>query len=472
MAARTLFDRLPDDPGDEGRGEGGGPRVVSVGALTRRLRETLEGLGRISVEGEVSRVVRAASGHVYLDLKDEQAKLSCTIWRSAVQRAVRFDLREGMQVVAHGQLDVYAPRGTYSLNVQRIEQAGIGALLARFEELKQQLAARGWFERRRPLPAMPRTIGVVTSRDGAAFRDFLRTRTLRWPGYPVRLAHTPVQGASAAESIADALRRLDASGVDVIVVCRGGGSLEDLWCFNELPVARAIHEASVPVVSGVGHETDLTLADLVADHRAHTPTDAAQTVIPDREALVAELERLTHHLARGADAVLRARADRLERLAANRVLRDGRVLVADRARSLAELGRRLGTAAREALATRTARLWEVHPRLQARSPARMLGAREARLQAAALRIRPAAQRALGAREQALGLCASQLEAYSPLKILGRGYSITTRADEATPLTRASDLKVGEPLRSRLHSGTVVSRVTEIDATDSAASSRE
>jgi len=276
-----------------------GPHLYTVRELTLDIKSRVEGLGRIGVEGEVSRITRAASGHLYFTLKDADAVLSCSIWRSRIARALPFELEEGMHVVAHGTLDVYAPRGTYSLQIDRLEPRGLGALLVRLEALKVELKERGWFGRERPVPAWPRPIGIVTSRDSAAFQDFLRTRSLRWPGYPVRLAHTRVQGPGAAEEIADAIARLDATGVDVIVLARGGGSLEDLWSFNELAVAEAIWNASVPVVTGVGHETDVTLADHVADLRAHTPTDAAQQVIPDRTELEDQLERLGGYLAQG-----------------------------------------------------------------------------------------------------------------------------------------------------------------------------
>ena len=273
-AGPGLFDAPAEDP------------VYSVGQLTRSVAERLGGLGRVAVEGELSELATPRSGHVYFKLKEEGAVLSCAVWRSQVRRAFAAEPKEGQQVVAHGRLDVYAPRGTYSLIVEKVEQRGIGALLAELEALKKELHQRGWFARERPLPLLPERVGIVTSRDGAALRDFLRTRSLRWPLYPVRLCHAPVQGPGAARAIAQAIQRLDASGVDLIVVARGGGSLEDLWAFNELPVAEAIWNCSVPVVSGVGHETDFTLADLVADHRAHTPTDAGQTVIPERAALV------------------------------------------------------------------------------------------------------------------------------------------------------------------------------------------
>ncbi len=442
-STRSLFDEVP--PGDRGPAtpaEPGvrSPRVFTVVQLTREIRGRMEQLGRISVEGEISRVTRAASGHVYFDLRDVDAKLACTIWRSSVKAAARFELEEGMQVVAHGRLDVYAPRGTYSLNVQRLEQSGIGALLVKFEQQKLELKERGWFDRARPLPSCPKVIGVVTSRDGAAFRDFLRTRSLRWPLYPVRLAHTPVQGPGAALEIAEAVRRLDHSGVDVIVLCRGGGSLEDLWAFNELPVATAIWDASVPVVSGVGHEVDTTLADLVADRRAHTPTDAAQTVIPDRGALTGELERLAAWLAQAMDGALCRRAERLARAASARVLREARWITAERERDLRELTRRL----------------------QARSPGRQLESRAARLQRAVTVLPGLLERRLEDRGRKLELASAQLEAFSPLKILGRGYSITTRSGASSPIRAATTLQPGDELSTRLHEGTVISKVIGVE----------
>ncbi|MBM3992470.1 MAG: exodeoxyribonuclease VII large subunit, partial [Planctomycetes bacterium] len=296
----------------------------SVSYLTQRIRGALEGLGRISVEGEVSGGRPVASGHIYFDLKDIDAQVACVIWRSAAATALRQPLREGDKVVVHGKLEVYGLRGRYQIIVQRVEPAGLGSLLAQLERLKVDLKARGWLDRRRLIPKLPLRVGVVTSRDGAAFQDFLRTRSLRWPLYPVVLAHTSVQGAGAAALVAAAIRRVAASGVDVVVVTRGGGSVEDLWAFNELAVAEAIWECPVPVVSGVGHETDTTLCDLVADLRAHTPTDAATQVIPDRRALVDGLERLEGHLQEALAAQLEARRERIDRAANSSVLRSAR----------------------------------------------------------------------------------------------------------------------------------------------------
>jgi exodeoxyribonuclease VII large subunit len=411
-----------------------GGRVIAVRELTRAIKSSLEGFGRLAVEGEVTGIKRAAAGHLYFDLKDLDAKLSCAIWRSSLPAALRFDLKEGAKVVAHGRLDVYAPRGTYSLIVQRLEPRGVGDLLAKLEALKAELKARGWFERRRPLPELPRVIGLVTSRDTAALQDFLRTRSLRWPLYPVRFVHTSVQGAAAANEIAAAIRRIDASGVDLIVLARGGGSLEDLWCFNELPVAEAIWNASVPVVTGVGHETDTTLADLVADHRAHTPTDAAQTVIPDRRALLEELERHAGYLGAGIEGVLETRATRLEH--ATRSLRFSAGALLDRP---------------------AARLAALATRVERHNPRARLEALGARLARAGVRLRNAAEAPLARAEKRLERGAATLEATSPFRVLERGYSITRHAD-GTLVRRAGEVHTGELLESVLHEGLLVSRV--------------
>jgi exodeoxyribonuclease VII large subunit len=423
-----------DDTPADTQAELFGTRVLSVRELTRAIKSSLDGFGRLSVEGEVTQLKRAAAGHLYFDLKDLDAKISCAIWRSAVPTALRFDLKEGAKVVAHGRLDVYAPRGTYSLIVQRLEPRGIGDLLAKLEALKAELKGRGWFERRRPLPSLPRVIGLVTSRDTAALQDFLRTRSLRWPLYPVRFVHTSVQGAAAANEIAAAIRRVDASGVDLIVLARGGGSLEDLWCFNELAVAEAIWNTSVPVVTGVGHETDTTLADLVADHRAHTPTDAAQTVIPEKRALLEELERYAGFLGTAIEGTLETRATRLEH--ATRALRFSAAALLDRP---------------------AARLSALATRVERHHPLARLEGLSARVARAAVRLRVAAEAPLARAEKRAERAAATLEATSPFRVLERGYSITRRPDGSL-VRSAQGVKAGEMLESVLHEGLLVSRV--------------
>jgi exodeoxyribonuclease VII large subunit len=302
----------------------------------------------------------------------------------------------------------------------------------------------------------------VTSRDGAAFQDVLRTRSLRWPGYPLRLVHTPVQGTGAAQRIAAAIRRLDRSGVDVIVVCRGGGSLEDLWAFNELPVAEAIRAASVPVVSGVGHEVDVTLADLVADLRAHTPTDAAQAVIPERAAYLRELERAAGYLVRAVDGFLTGRERELARLSASPALRDpGRVLRM-RSGELEHLFERLRGSATRRHDRASTQLGELHRRLERRGPRERVHDQERRLAEDRRRLLAWGRRALAEREQRFAVLAERLEGLSPLKILARGYSITTRLGAAQALRDAAELAPGDVLSTRLARGRVESSVTRIE----------
>jgi exodeoxyribonuclease VII large subunit len=381
---------------------------------------------------------------------------------------VRFELEEGMQVVAHGALDVYAPRGAYNLIVDRLEPQGIGVLLAELERLKAELAALGWFQRRRPLPELARRIGVVTSRDGAALQDFLRTRSLRWPGYPLRLCHTGVQGPGAALEIARAIRAVDASGVDVIVVCLGGGSLEDLWAFNLRPVAEAIWNARAPVVTGIGHETDTTLADLIADHRAHTPTDAAQTVIPDRAELAGRLTRQGNFLMAALAAALEARERRLAAIASRPVVRGAGWILGERSRLVAAHAQRLSSGARAALERAGRELSTREARLARQSPRTRLERWRARLDGTGRRLVERGQRVLEGGAQRLGRSASALEAYSPLRVLERGYSLTRRSGQARPLLDAAGLTPGAELETVLARGRVLSRVeTVVPAPDEA-----
>lgn len=448
-------------PGSEGRADDERPaaaRPLSVTALTRRIASALEGLGRVSVEGEVSRVQRAASGHVYFELKDLDSKISCAVWRSQVATAFRTPLREGAQVVAHGKLDVYAPKGGYSLIVQRVESVGLGALLAQLEALKEELRQRGWFERRRELPRWPGRVGLVTSRDGAALADFLRTRSQRWPGYPLRFTHTAVQGAGASTQIARAIERLDASGVDLICVVRGGGSLEDLWAFNELPVAEAIWRCSVPVVSGVGHETDTTLCDLVADVRAHTPTDAAQRVIPERNALLERLERGGGRLGQGFDALFARAQERLSRVESSRVLADPSTLVELRQRSLAAAQARFLSAVVRSVDRVRGRVESAQRALARVRPEHQLALRQTRLELAGAGLPRAARRGRELAAERLERAQARLEALSPLAVLQRGYSITHRKGERAPLLSAREVREGDELETRTAEGLVRSRV--------------
>ncbi len=439
------------------------PVALTVSQLTQRIDQALKAFGRVAVEGEVSRPNHHSSGHVYFTLKDAGALLDCKIWRSQVPRALRGRLSEGQHIVAHGTLDVYAPQGRHALVVDLVEEKGLGALLAELERLKARLAAEGLFGRKRPLPRLPRKIGVVTSRDADAWRDFLRTRTLRWPGFPVVLAHSRVQGRGAADELAAAIARLDRHGVDVIVVCRGGGALEDLWCFNEEPVARAIFAARVPVVTGVGHETDTTLVDLVADHRAHTPTDAAQTVIPARADLVAAMERQAAYLTEALERHLERRTERLTRLERARVLTHPAALFALAARRVDEAGRRLGSAANAAAAKRAQRLEQTAVRLSREAPNLRLERAARALDVMERRLTGALQRSMEQRSGKLAPLERALGAISPLAVLQRGYSITRREDGRV-VRAASELEPGETVETLLGRGSV--RATVVARTES------
>jgi exodeoxyribonuclease VII large subunit len=295
---------------------------------------------------------------------------------------------------------------------------------------------------------------------------------MRWPLYPLRFVHTSVQGVSAAPEIADAIRRLDRSGVDVIVVIRGGGSMEDLWCFNELPVAEAIFATNVPVVSGVGHETDFTLADFVADRRAHTPTDAAQTVIPDRAAILAALERAAAHLEAAIDGALTARAERLAGAARSPVLRSSAGIFGERARVLGALGEHARLLILGRLERARSRLESAAARARAASPLERFLAREKSVALLAVRIRGATARAQERVRSRLALAAARLEAISPLAVLARGYSITRRTSDGSVLKSSAALAPGESLETLLAAGAVHSRVERVVPPDSSTPSMD
>jgi len=443
---------------------------LTVAELTATINDLLSNLGRLAVVGEVAGVTKATSGHIYFKLKDRlrgvESVVSAIVWRSAARERLLAELVEGAELVCHGRLDVYAPQGKYSLVVDRVERRGVGELMRRFEELKQKLKGDGWFDRSRELPRWPKPVGVVTSRDTAALQDFLRTRDLRWPNYPVRLAHAPVQGPGSSKALAEAVAALDASGVDLIVVTRGGGSLEDLWAFNELPVLEAMRAASVPVVSAVGHETDTTLADFVADHRAHTPTDAAQLVIPDRAELVEVLERALGHLGRAVDQHFARRTERLGVLSRRPVLRRPERLLDPARGRLARTGWDLLDGARGKLEERRSRLALSASELRARSPRVRTERARSRLVTLGRDLFEQATGRLAARQSRLDLAARGLETTSPYAVLERGYSIT-RDTDGRAVRSAEEVSEGAALETVLASGRVSSTVTRVDPEEDA-----
>jgi exodeoxyribonuclease VII large subunit len=450
--------------------------VESVSQLTGRLRHELaQRFAHVGVRGEIGEWNRATSGHVYLSLKDATARLSAVIWRSAAARLAPRDLAVGTEVIAHGRIDVYAPRGTYALQVDRLAIAGRGDLHARFEQLKATLRARGWFdpERKRPLPRIPRSIGVVTSPGGAALHDFLETLRGRFPCVAVAICPARVQGEGAAAEIAAAVRALDRrGGFDVIVVTRGGGSLEDLWAFNEEIVARAIFDCSVPVVSGVGHETDITIADLVADVRAKTPTEAAVLVAPRRADLLAELERLHARAERAVRQRLASARREVEALAAGRALGRPELEIERWRGELAALARRGTRAMRTRVARGAERISGLERRLRSAAPRRRLEADARRLAECGVRLERAARSRCARAEDRLAGVASLLAAHSPVQILARGFSVAVRAGERQPLTSVATLAVGELLETAFLDGRALSRVERVERQESLAGSED
>jgi len=438
--------------------------VVTVSVLIREVNLLLEqGFSGLRVEGEITNASRSARGHLYFTLKDADAALDCVMWATAARRQ-RFELEDGLAVVAAGSLTVYPPRGRFQMVVDRLEPQGVGALQLAFEQLKRRLAAEGLFDadRKRPLPLLPQRVGIVTSVGGAALRDMLAVLG-RGSRVEVVVAPASVQGDGAAEEIAAAIGRLAASGlVDVVVVGRGGGSLEDLWAFNEEAVARAVAACPLPVVSAVGHETDVTICDFVADVRAATPTHAA-------ELLLARVEDVVRRL-RDAESALRRTPRRRLELARMRLRgltgSSGLARVPERvrlARRRFDAARRLGPAL-AGLLDRSGRRLDAADRGLRRLPARVAAGGHRRLVSSRTQQLTQLARArlarLGDRVEASRRALAHL---SPTAVLQRGYSITTVAGGPAPLRDPAAVRSGDVLETTLARGTLRSIAAPAEA---------
>jgi exodeoxyribonuclease VII large subunit len=461
-----LWDRgdFPEDderipPASEPRGKPG-PRIFGVTELVRAARLALETrFGDVRVEGEVSGCRKSGPGHLYFCLKDGEAQIDCVLFSREANR-LRIPLADGQLVRCRGRLTIYEGRGKFQFSVVAIEPAGAGLLALAFEELKRKLAAEGLFapERKRALPFLPRRIGVVTSPSGAVIRDIVRVAHRRFP-VPILLAPTPVQGEGAALSIAAALRALAAvPDVDVVILARGGGSAEDLWCFNDEGLARVIAACRVPVVSGVGHETDFTIADFVADRRAPTPSAAAEICVPVAADLLLETQVLGRRLARAALGEVRSGRLLLERL--HRRLPPPRRLVEQRRQALDELAARGGAALRAGVRRRSENLRAIEARLMRAHPQRRIADQRAALALLERRLGTAAAARIGGRHRALEALAAKLATLSPLSVLDRGYSLARRPDGAV-VTQASGMQPGEPLQVVFRDGEVATRVERV-----------
>jgi len=383
-------------------------QIYTISQLTSEIREILEGrFGDVWLEGEISNFKPATSGHFYFSLKDEKAQIRGVMFRGANSR-LRFQLENGLHVVASGRVSVYEPRGEYQIIIERMEPKGLGALQLAFEQLKKKLGDEGLFEqsRKRELPFLPSKIGIVTSPTGAVIRDMIHVLTRRWPGVHVLLHPVQVQGSGAGQEIADAIRTMGARGdLDLLIVGRGGGSIEDLWAFNEEVVARAIVASPIPVISAVGHETDFTIADFVADLRAPTPSAAAELAVP-------VWSDLSHTVGQARRRLYQAMEQKIDN--ARLMLKRWEAFFRDPTRRMTELLLRLDHIRERLIASASHRIDFLKERLQ------------------------------GARKQ--------LEALNPLSILERGYAVVTPEGGLRPLRSPLEVKDGERLKIRLYEG--------------------
>ena len=493
-----LFGSRPDAP-------------ISVSQLTQLIKRALEDHlpQRVLVAGEISNLKKHASGHLYLLLKDAGSQIPAVMWKSKASK-VRFDLSDGLAVIATGQVQVYQPQGKYQLIVDRLAPEGMGPLELAFKQLKQKLTKQGLFDvsAKKPLPRLPGTIALVTSPSSAAIRDLIRTLNRRFPALRILVYPVAVQGSSAAQEIATALGDLDRQseaigGVDLIILGRGGGSLEDLWAFNEEIVARAIYACRIPIISAVGHETDVTIADLVADVRAATPTAGAELAVPVLAEVIENLLSWRQRLARFVGQRLELCRSRLQRALAAGLFRRPLSMVMSQTQRLDELSARLAKVMAERLAAAAKRTGQLDRRLSRLAPSATLARAQGQLRQAAHRMRllinaslqrnerrlhrqtlrltrrtPAqlvslkqeSLKAIGGRisramdvagrvqTKRLTAIQARLEAVGPEKVLARGYSITMQADSGEVIRDAGGLRPGQELRTRVHKGQVHSTV--------------
>ena len=438
------------------------PLLLSVSDVTRLIRNSLEDQFQdVWIEGEISNLRAPSSGHLYFTLKDSQSQLRGVLFRSGALR-LRFALQEGLAVIARGRISVYEPRGEYQLIVDSLEPKGVGAFQLAFEQLKERLSQEGLFDeaRKRRMPAFSRTVGVVTSLTGAAIRDIVAVLRRRCPIVNLLIAPVPVQGDGAGASIAEAIDALSAMPqVEVLIVGRGGGASEDLWAFNEEAVVRAIARSRVPVVSAVGHEIDVTLSDFAADHRAPTPSAAAEAVVPVLDEIMERLDELARRLSRIVDTMLQMQRHRFER--SLNVLHEIRFRIQTEAQRLDELRDGLTRIFTEQLTTLHREMVERRHLLLAQGPQSRIQRSLVLIPQLCKRLEQEARRGLIGRRQSVALQMAALDALSPLAILQRGFSIVQTVSDGRVLRRASDVAVGASVQVRLAEGQLVCQVDKV-----------
>ena len=439
--------------------------AISVSELNRQVKTLLEqGLARLWVEGEISNLAQPASGHLYFSLKDESSQIRCA-WFRQRQRGPTINLKNGDQVLAFGRVSIYEARGDYQLIVEQLEEAGEGELRRRFEALKKKLSDEGLFDEevKQDLPELPERIGVVTSPSGAAVRDIITVLKRRFPSIPVVIYPTLVQGETAAELISEAIATaVSRNECDVLIVARGGGSLEDLWSFNEEIVARAIHDCPIPIVSAVGHEVDFTIADFVADVRAPTPSGAAELVVPDQAEWLRSLSATAARIALLGRRYLEEKFQTVDWLSRRLTQGSPAAIVARQSDWLRNLQQILTGAIRHDLASRARNVENIRFRLLQRSPA--IGVQQSiqRLATLQQRLSGSGTSAVDRLNVRLRLAARALDAVSPLATLDRGYAIVSDEETGAILTDAAKIKTGSGIRAQLAHGTLQATVNEVD----------
>lgn len=436
------------------------PRALSVSELNHQARHLLEAsFLQVWVEGELSSFARPSSGHWYFSLKDKKCQVRCAMFRGANQR-LRTPPREGDQIRIRGKVTLYENRGDFQIVVEHMEPAGLGPLQQAFDALKMKLQNEGLFDpaRKKPLPATPRHIGVITSPTGAAIHDILTVLARRCPAIPVTLYPTAVQGEAATANIVRAIEQAQRHNVaDVLIIGRGGGSLEDLWCFNEEAVARAIASCTLPTVSAVGHEVDVTIADFVADLRAPTPSAAAEKISPDQKDWLRRLDEQQVRLSQSARRQLQRMEVQLSHLSAR--LRDPRRELQEKAQRMDELDIRLHQSIRQKLEQQQVRANHLGRRLSAQSPGRTLANSQNQVAQLQQRLNTIMQQHLKQQREQLQHLGQTLHVVSPLATLGRGYAIV-KDDQGQIIRSAGQVRAGQSIRAHLGCGSVEAQVTD------------
>ena len=439
--------------------------ILSVSDLNSEVALMLSrSFGVLWLEGEISNFSRPASGHFYFSLKDQKAQVRCAMFRNR-NLALRLKPANGMLVRVRAKIGLYEPRGEFQIIVEHMEEAGAGELQQQFEELKAKLSAAGLFdtEHKKPLPKLPRSIGVITSPTGAAIRDILQVLGRRAPQIPVYIYPVAVQGKAAVKQIESAIRRANIDKrCDVLIAGRGGGSIEDLWSFNESNVAQAIFESEIPVISGVGHEVDTTIADYVADVRAATPSVAAELAVPDMIELRQQVQQKDRRLIQMMQGYLYHHQQSLRNLNTRLANHRPAYRLQQQQQRLDELEQRSKRAVNIYLERRQAKIRQLETRLAANSPKRLLQDRQKQIKQLALQLTQGMKKNLHDKQSTLALMAARLESASPLKTLQRGYSITQDLDTGKVIQAANEVKLGQKINVRLHTGRLEASVLKIN----------